>query len=71
MLGTQGFRQTQHTSLHSMNKNPSLCLIAVNAQFVLRTVNLLYCRVVVAFRTRDTSVQTCRQHCCVRVCCWL
>jgi len=32
-----------------MKKNPSLFLIAVNAQFVLLTVNLLYCRVVVAF----------------------
>jgi len=32
-----------------MNKNLSLVLIAVNAQFVLPTVNLLYCRVVVAF----------------------
>jgi len=49
MLGTQGFRQTQHTSLHSMNKNLLLVLIAVNAQFVLPTVNLLYCGLVVAF----------------------
>jgi len=35
--------------LHSMNKNLSLVLIAVNAQFVLPTVNFLYCRLVVAF----------------------
>jgi len=49
MLGTQGFRQTQHTSLHSMNKNLLLLLVAVNAQFVLPTVKLLYCGLVVAF----------------------